>query len=261
MSFIGSASETRHELRPQLVAEHIRPPRCPDGVDDLIRPVQPRANKRCNRLLSAGWSSLTEVFVIASSEGVAAITAGASLLAASGLAGVTVYTTRQRSIAERERLEATLAHERELSDLADLRQLLDEVMSAVYHATEIEGWASTRFDPRNSMFKERNEEINQKVGGELDDAIELLALLAPRLYLRLGVDDPITRAFSGVKHAMVGMRRAITLHSSESHEGKDVIEDAKAAHALMEEASPAFFGAAFERAGTQLPPKVIVSNP
>jgi hypothetical protein len=64
--------------------------------------------------------------VVASAEGVAAITAGGTLLAAAGIAFVTLRTTKQRLEGAGKQQERELAHSRELADVADLRQVLDE---------------------------------------------------------------------------------------------------------------------------------------
>jgi hypothetical protein len=85
------------------------------------------------------------MLVLASAVEVAAITAGGTLVAALGLAVVTLHIANKRSSdetnrqlrnldAEAERQRAALTHARELADLADLRSLLDEAALALDRA-------------------------------------------------------------------------------------------------------------------------------
>jgi hypothetical protein len=191
------------------------------------------------------------VLVVASSEGVAAITAGASLLAASGLAAVTVYTTRQRLIGERERLVATLDHDRALSDIADLRQLLDEAASAVHYVNSAQSDAWVTFDLGPAAYKNLAK-VDQETESELSEAVKPLALLTPRIRLRLGADDPITKTCRDIEVAAKMMRQA----AFERRTGlarDDPIEKAEVALGRMLEATDAFFAAASERAGALIP--------
>ncbi len=70
------------------------------------------------------------MLILASAQGVAAITAGATVLAGLIVAAITARTTNHRQerqlSAEANRQAAALVHARELADIADLRQVLDE---------------------------------------------------------------------------------------------------------------------------------------
>jgi hypothetical protein len=70
------------------------------------------------------------MLVFATADGVAAITAGAPIIAALIIALVTAKTTSRRQ-------ERQLEHDRELVDLANLRTLLEEAALALYRAAGI----------------------------------------------------------------------------------------------------------------------------
>lgn len=189
------------------------------------------------------------MFVAASAEGVAAITAGASLLAACGLAGVTIYTTRQRLIGERERLTATLTHDRELSDIADLRQLLDEAASAAHHVNGVLVHVWGTFELPSHAFNDLPK-LDQENEEKLYEAVKPLALLTPRIVLRLGIDDAITKTYIDIEEAAGMMQNAAFQRRTRPFDAEKSTEEAEAAHTQMLSATGAFFVAAAERAGT-----------
>jgi hypothetical protein len=169
------------------------------------------------------------VLVLATGEGVAIITGAATIVAAAILAGVAAVTTNGRLskqlIAERERQErdlaaqaerqaATLAHDRELADLDDLRKLLDEAAVALDHARKarnhveaiqlgiaealnsgaLTGTSARPTQVLNPMVKE--------AADKLEAAGQPLITLAARLQVRLGSAHPINTAFSRASAAL-----------------------------------------------------------
>jgi hypothetical protein len=178
--------------------------------------------------------------------------AGASLLAASGLAGVTIYTTRQRLVGERERLAATLAHDRALSDIADLRQLLDETASVVHRISKTHEYAWLYLDLPPS-YKDLSK-LEPELQVKLEEAVQPLTLLTPRIRLRLGADDAITKTCEEIEAAAGSMSRAVFEYRIRSSDTGKALEIAAEAIGGMTEATQAFFALASERAGALIPP-------
>jgi hypothetical protein len=130
------------------------------------------------------------------------------------LAAETADTRQQRQIdadadrqtraleAERERHIATLAHDRELADVADLRGLLDEA-AAVLHRADHAAFALA--------------EAHAKEGPDVDaDRIQRLATevyaldaLEPRLVVRLGGSSDVTRAFADATTAALNTVQSV----------------------------------------------------
>jgi hypothetical protein len=200
------------------------------------------------------------VLVFATAEGVAAITASATLLGAGGLAYVTVYTTNRRLveerekqerelIAEQERLEATLAHDRELADIADLRELLDQAATAIDRAASAQKRAKIGFELPESSHKNALRAIHA-LDETLEEARGPLTRLSPRLRVRLGSDDPVTMAFVEVGKAIDEMRSVVFARRIGSFDEAQAFEKARAAWLHLWEAVQAFFVTAVERTGT-----------
>jgi hypothetical protein len=124
------------------------------------------------------------VLVLASSEGVAGITAAATLAAAAGLAAVTVLTKRQ-----------DLAHNRELADLSDLRALLDEAAITIDAANgSFNEVADTPAMLWESDDRDRLRFIQQFLAS-LQENGRTMAAMGARLHVRLGPNDPIAIAY------------------------------------------------------------------
>jgi hypothetical protein len=195
------------------------------------------------------------VLVLASTEGVAGITAGATLVAGIGLALITVYTTNRRLSEERvrqevglageaERQAAALAHERELADLADLRQLLDAAALALDLARDAR-------DELHVAIMEHGRALSTDVKDRVAERGRTLVALLSRLLVRLGPDDPITARFNEASLAMLTTWRQVTYLIDDTPDSLSVkraaVRDAGNAFAASSEA---FIRAAVRRAGT-----------
>jgi hypothetical protein len=195
------------------------------------------------------------VLVLASAEGVAGITAGATLVAAIGLALITVYTTNRRLSEERVRQEvdlageaerqgAALAHERELADLADLRMLLGEAALALDLARDAR-------DELHVAVMEHGRALSTDVKDRVAELGRTLVALSSRLLVRLGPDDPITARFTEASLAMLTTWRQVTYLIDDTPDslsvGHAAVRDAGNAFAAS---SQAFIRAAVRRAGT-----------
>lgn len=203
------------------------------------------------------------MLVLASAVEVAAITAGATLLAAGGLAGVTIYTTRQRLAEERgkqkrelsaetDRLAATLAHDRALADIADLRQLLDETATAIDHVSNAQEYAWHCFDMPEAAFK-NVAKLMLELNEQLTDAERPLAKLTPRVRLRLGADDPVTASCVEARAAVDHMRDVAFARRIKRDDEERARDRAAEAWGRMLDATQAFFAAAVERAEAARP--------
>jgi hypothetical protein len=169
----------------------------------------------------------------------------------------TVYTTRQRLIGERERLAATLAHDRELSDIADLRQLLDEAASAVHHVNGAMENAWFTMQMGHTAYKNLRK-ADQEAEGSLWEAVKPLALLTPRIRLRLGANDAITTACTDIEAAVGIMTRAHMnrrIHDANQENQERAEEEAEHAQVRLKAATETFFAAASRRAGASILPR------
>ncbi len=154
------------------------------------------------------------MLALANAEWVALIGAAATIIAAAILAGVAAVTTNRRQTkglkdagerqereltadAERQRRELNaraeeqkrqLNHARELSDLADLRQLLDEAAAALNDAVD----ASHRL---HVAAGEHGSSLAHNPRDEVANYGRRLVTLNARLQVRLGKDDPVTVHF------------------------------------------------------------------
>jgi hypothetical protein len=144
------------------------------------------------------------MLILASAEGVAGITAGATLLAGLGLAGVTIYTTNRRAFDEFARQERLLDHERELADLADLRKLLDEFALVLDRARtardEMVVLAQTARHRRSTI----DTDVASAAAAAKRVGQELLALTM-RLRVRLGSENPLALASEEVTDSVQRM--------------------------------------------------------
>jgi hypothetical protein len=203
--------------------------------------------------------------VIASAEAVAAIAAAATLLAAAGLTYMTLHTTKLRLTHERERQKAELAaeagrqadaldHERELADLHDLRNLLDQAAAALDRADGARRAAGVLISFAG----------DEDIGGDaaemtarhdqLKAAIPELVTLSARLRVRLGPDDPLTASFTKAQGALDVIRLGLWImrRSEGGDRAKKVKAKAKEESAAFTDAMEAFFNGAVERAGTAI---------
>jgi hypothetical protein len=158
---------------------------------------------------------LVLVLVLASSEGVAAITAGATLAGAAGLAGVTVYTTLRRFKEDRESQEReldaearrhaqTLRHAREMADVADLRSLLDDATLVLDSARAARAKAGGAM---RGAVKEKGADAGRLMAHrqELKAAADAARTILARLTVRLGAQDSMTAAFRDAESALRDM--------------------------------------------------------
>jgi hypothetical protein len=199
------------------------------------------------------------VLLASTAEGVAAITAGASLIAASALAAVTVYTTNRRIggehdrlrselAAEAERQATALAHARELADLDDLRVLLDEVAVAIDQAlvAQERAGATVRLAHRNKKDKRIADARTL-----IEDVAPAFVALTARLRVRLGGSDPITISVAEAGRSLAEMQ-AIAVWVKYGRYGPETTLDlSKAAYERLTQAAQTFYQAAVERAGAR----------
>jgi hypothetical protein len=194
-----------------------------------------------------------QVPILASAQAVAGITAGGTILAAVVIAVIAAWTagTRQKRQlnAQGERQGEQLAHARELADLDDLRRVLDDAALALDRAAQTHRpvGALVLTDPiHREDLAESLEEI--RVARQTCDA------LLARLRVRLGRDDPVTKAFAQPAQALHKIESsAIGVYNNPS--------DAKWLAVFREGFTPAdrkfregidpFLDAAVQRAGTK----------
>jgi hypothetical protein len=200
-----------------------------------------------------------QALLIAAAEGIAGITAGATVFAALIVALITARTTNGRQerqlTAEAERQTAALAHERELADIADLRQLLDEAATVLDPTLEAlrSAYAYVLY---TGKYGERRPDEAASIFGDAQDA--LANVLTPilnfsaRFHVRLGPSDPITVAFQGavelVRDVAVAVAR-LQFGVAPAEGDAQLVQGAEEAFA---EIVPAFHAAAVDRAGTKL---------
>ena len=188
------------------------------------------------------------MLILASAEGVAGITAGATLTAALGLALVTIYTTNRRLSEERDRHIRELDHDRELADLADLRLLLDEAAIAIDRAraardqTEIE----VHLAGVQGITKQQRRKYVEDAAKEIAQTAPPLIAMNARLRVRLGADDPITLALTdAANHLQMMVIRAFPLQWLPDKDTDEVlVTQATQDGRDFEHASQTFFAAA-----------------
>lgn len=197
--------------------------------------------------------------VLSSAAGVAGITASATLLAAVGFGYITVHTTRLRLDAEAQRQATSLAHERELADIADLRRLLDEAAQVINRMSSAQGAIDYCFMFSEEALKEQADEAVESALAQTREALEPVSSLYARLTVRLGPEDSLTTAFAGAADSLVtGRELASRLEmglSKRRKTGDEPAEDDNAVAAAREgfySSSRAFVHAAVDRAGTVL---------
>jgi hypothetical protein len=175
------------------------------------------------------------VFVIASVEGVTAITVGGALV----VAVITAITTNRR---QREALN----HDRELTDLADLRVLLDEAAIAIERS-------HYKFDNLVKRFDEHGRDLPDEPREELAEAGRAMLALSARLKLRLGENGPVASPFEQAGNEM--LKTFHKIHPDELNGAPDNVVEEKLGEmelskAAFEEAWTEFTTAAVRRAGT-----------
>jgi hypothetical protein len=191
--------------------------------------------------------------VIGSAEGVAGITAGATLAAATGLAFVTLRTTGRRIAAEHERQRRELAHERELADLADLRTLLDDAATCLDQAEAGRDGAERESRPIDSetSLPLRSERV-KRARDFIAPAIPPLLAVTARLRVRLGPDDPITTALARAGDALQRTQHNMCMLDLTQEVGIGQMQSEVATSTTdFLQARDAFFVAAVERAALQ----------
>jgi hypothetical protein len=176
------------------------------------------------------------VLGIATAEGVAFIGGAATIIAAVILGGWAAWGAERRLkvqikdagdrlrlelAGEAERQAATLAHDRELADLADLRKLLDEATVALDSARDVrtEARATIRgaieFESQVTALAVRKQEVVAQMvsdtASKLEEVGRPLVTLAARLQVRLGPEDPITTNFTTAATALNETWRSLTL--------------------------------------------------
>jgi len=196
------------------------------------------------------------VLVLANAEGVAGITAGATLIAALGLALVTIYTTDRRLSEERDRHIRDLDHDRELADLSDLRELLDEAAVVVDQARASRHQAEIKVHMASAQGvpRQQRREYVEEASKEIDQTAPPLIAMNARLRVRLGADDPITTALrDAADHLQMMSVRALFLQwLDEDAADDDIAARARQEGIDFEQASELFLAAAAQRAGARI---------
>ena len=191
------------------------------------------------------------MLAVATAEGVAFIGAGATIVAALLLGSLAAWNSGRRQKAqiedagerqkreltgEAERQAGTLAHDRQLSDLADLRALLDETAIAIHEARKAR-------DDLRVRFTEHGAKLPQDVKTKFAEAGQVIDALTSRILIRLGVRHSISQQFAAISAAML----------STWHQVGFLDEDAGESLAPMlefDEAMAMFFVEAVKIAGT-----------
>lgn len=202
------------------------------------------------------------MFIVASAEAVAGITAGATLLGALGIAFVTIRTTRERLVAERERqlrdLAAeserhvtALAHGRALADLDDLRRLLDEATLGLERASRLREMLENSWQPSGHT-------VPEEIAVTVDEQVDELFALNARLMVRLGTEDPIASEFEEASDSFFLTRGAFLVGADTQHTPAEMHEDIRDLGMKFSAAVSGFLHAALARAGTVPPPGALV---
>jgi nucleotidyltransferase/DNA polymerase involved in DNA repair len=184
--------------------------------------------------------------VLASTEGVAAITAGGTVFGAIVIAVLAAWTAGRRQKRQlREdgvRQAAALAHDRELADLADLRVLLDEAAVALDHAVPAELVSLQLGSDARKLGTKRTIE---------DDARALDALHA-RLSVRMGPRHDITLSLGEATRSLRAIGNQIP-RGSDALDAEALAERERLMGNALEglvRCSEALVQAAVDRAGT-----------
>jgi hypothetical protein len=192
------------------------------------------------------------VFILASAEAVAGITAGATLLGALGVAFVTIRTNTERLVAEgerqflylvaeSERQVATLAHDRALADLEDLRRLLDEATLGLERANRFQ-------ETLVNSWQWSDDAVPEEIARAVDEQVDELFALNARLVVRLGTEDPISIEFEEASDSFFLTRGAFLVGAYATPAGRR--EDIRNLGMKFGGAVSGFLNAALERAGT-----------
>lgn len=147
---------------------------------------------------------------------------------------------------DRERQDAQLAHNRALADLADMRTLLDEAAVALHRADY------ARADVRQgiTMYGVNIEEHRPEAVPTLTQRERELDAMGVRLGIRLGVDDPVARAFRDADESLLNLCRSMDrLHEETLESWHKKLNMIEAASDGFEQHVRAFEREAVERAG------------
>ena len=149
--------------------------------------------------------------------------------------------------AENARQEAKISHDRELSDLAELRALLDEASKLISRAVKTSAQVSTNWKSRNQPeSKERLEAQRQFLRNEIVEIVEC----HQRVMLRLPRDSEVSNRLEALRD---GIARLITLSRGDlSDEDAVAMEGGQPAFEIAE-AHVEFLDAARHLVGSQLP--------
>lgn len=199
------------------------------------------------------------VFILASAEAVAGITAGATLLGALGVAFVTIRTNAKRLVAESERQlrdlaaeserqAATLAHSRALADLDDLRRLLDEATLGLERANRLRETAVNTWQSSDGT-------VPEEIAAVVDEQVDELFALNARLMVRLGTEDPISIEFEEASDSFFLTRGAILVGAYDTPAERR--EDIRDLGMKFSGAVSGFLHAALKRAGTVPSPDAV----
>jgi hypothetical protein len=158
---------------------------------------------------------------------------------------------RQELEAAEKRQAEALAHDREVSDLADLRKLLDEAAVAIDAARAARESAQilgglVGIKPTPGSRRRFSEDATQKLGA----ARPLLVALNARLRIRLGSDDPITESLEKAATALAILGIQSKLLETDEFVDMHQPEEAVRAGNEFDESAEAFFAAAVDYAGT-----------
>jgi len=174
------------------------------------------------------------MLVLASTDGVAAITVGGALV----VAVITAVTTNRR---QREALK----HDRELADLADLRKLLDEAAVVINYAGDALDELLVRFIEGGAALSQNAREKVAQLGRDLDT-------LNARLRVRVGNDAALTTSFQVcVDDVHAGWRTTRRLEDAENLVERR--EELQAITQALRKSAGEFINRAVERAGTAEP--------
>jgi hypothetical protein len=176
------------------------------------------------------------MLVLASAEGVAGITAGATVAAALIIAGITARTTNRR---QREALK----HDRELADLADLRKLLDGAAVALDLARDARNDVERAFPQTGDQMRVLNDRLKER-----SDALQVMVV---RLRVRLGEQEALVTHFVTAAGAVENTHMQISnfLRQSDMSIVRNLTKTIQTYHLEFRDASVGFSEAAIGRAG------------